>query len=328
MSTRNRRSSLLPSTFHVSCLAEDGTTCMSTEEKKPITIDTTVDETDDYDPPSSPTERERNHLAIPDDDDHSTADMYPTPAVRYGRNSGMRRLEDLKRRLQEDGFQHHSSTTLLEEEIRWEVRLPPSFAHHHHHHHGQRRGSSGSRVEDKVSSSLLPTVPSDHFRDSKWFHFGNRWWVMHFGIGTVPSVTGTHPSNGEKDEPPCYFLYVCPAERLTEPAYVAMECLLFPPPSSSSLSPLGSSGSSSTAAPRAVYRQETPGDVCFGCVDSGEEGGQYVVGPAAAAGAMQGWDRFIPVDQLPHYVSEDGKIQLTLIMRSRLGPHGQLLGCQ
>lgn len=324
MSTRIGRSTLLSSTFHMSCLTENGTAPptagLSTEDKKPLSIDTTMEETtDDYDALSL-VESSRNPQ---EDDDHSTADIYPTPAVRYGRNSGMRRLEDLKRRLQDDAFQHHRSS-LLEEEVRWEIRLPMCYI--------WRRCGGARVVDDGISPTALSTMSADSFRESKWFHFGNRWWVMHFGI-TASATSATSATSAPAPAPAtsvagaaavasdidgkteggfCY-LHVCPAERLLEPAYVAMECWLFP-----------SSLSAATSIPGG-YRREFPSDVCFGCVDSGDDdipphGGK---GPT---GAMQGWDRFIATDQLPLYISDDGKIQLTLIMRSRLGAHGQLLG--
>lgn len=279
--------------------------CLSTEDKKPLSIDTTMEETtDDYDALSLVESRGIH----PDEDDHSTSDMYPTPAVRYGRNSGMRRLEDLKRRLQDDAF-HHLRSTVLEEEVRWEVRLPLSYR--------LRRGST--RVNDGVVSPPMATT-TDSFRESKWFHFGNRWWVMHFGVAASTSAPApdaaaavTFDSNGGQTEDVwwCY-LHVCPAERLPEPAYVTMEGRLLCP-SSSSVSASSPSG----------YRRETPTDVCFG-----GDGDEAVPphGGKGPTGAMQGWDRFIAADQLPLYASDDGKLQLTLIMRSRLGAHGQLLG--
>eukprot|EP01033_Poteriospumella_lacustris_P007118 gene7118-5121_t len=331
MSTRIGRSTLLSSTFHLSCLTENGTAPptdgLSTEDKKPISIDTTMEETtDDYDALSL-VESSRNPL---EEDDHSTADIYPTPAVRYGRNSGLRRLEDLKRRLQDDAFHHHRST-LLEEEVRWELRLPICY---------RWRRCGGARVVDDGVSPTAPlsTMSTDSFRESKWFHFGNRWWVMHFGItassaasvASAASAASAGPgaagaavaavasdADGKTEDVFCY-LHVCPAERLLEPAYVAMECWLFPSVLSASLS----------SAPSGHHRRDFPSDVCFGCVDSGEEGipQQQHGGGKGPTGAVQGWDRFIATDQLPLYVNDDGKIQLTLIMRSRLGAHGQLLG--
>lgn len=125
---------------------------------------------------------------------------WKSPALRYGRNSGYRRLEDMRRRIQES-FQS-SVITILEEEMNWALHV----------------GSVLSRM--RISAEI------NSWNESKMFYFGKMWWMMQFGIRIGNSMDSQY----------CYF-QIAPAELVTKDIRVSAEFCVYPPQPLSSLSP-------------------------------------------------------------------------------------------
>jgi hypothetical protein len=205
-----------------------------------------------------------------------------------------------------------TATSKIEDEIFWEVRL---------------------------SQNML-------LRETKLFFFGNVWWSLLFGAS---------PS-----DPNYFYFFICPAEKLKIPAIVWVEFRLHPtnvplyinsPPPPPLQTKLLVSSSVPSSGEEYRYEIEGKRKVAYDLPDlidnkdkkspaqqttsanTKHNDGTFIrssecnyLFPTERSSLVHGFEQFIYVEDIKPFISNSGKIKLSIHIVSNIGPEGQLVG--